>query len=76
MKIYLDSDQHSRLLDLLDPNHDKGGRAISQVYTRKVLFEKMFPKLKYKEAKTKEAKSYFGKVSGDEKDLTLFLLKL
>lgn len=76
MKIYLDSDQHSKLLRLLDPLDNKQCRAARRTNERKSLFEIMFPKLKYYEAKTKKAKSYFGSVVGNEKDLTLFLLKL
>jgi len=76
MKIYLNKNQHQLLLDLLDPEDSIRCRPVRCTKERKQLFETMFPKLKYSEALTSRAKSYFGKVSGNEKDILLFLLKL
>lgn len=76
MKIYLDIDQHAKLLDLLFTDHPAQYRGHSYRKERKVLFEKTFPTLTYNEAISRSAKSYFGSVTGKDKDITLFLLKL
>lgn len=76
MKIYLTGEQHSKLLDLIDPEHNKKCRAGFCRDKRKELVNEMFPKLKYTEAKYIADKSYYGAVTGLPKDVSWFLLHI
>lgn len=43
---------------------------------RKNIFNTEHKNLQYNETKTPGSKAYWGSISGDEKDITLFLLQL